>query len=326
MITLSEIKSKLYGTKIKLAQLDPNGVCNGSCWYCPVRYLGNPEHERSHMPVELLEKILADICNEASKPDGVVEPYYHNANFFIYTCHYNEVLLYRHFKEMLDLFRKYRVHSMILSNGIALTPDKVDLICEYPDVLHGSACLNIPAFEPLTWGSKVLGRGDASSVTAAFEKLVANVQYAASKLNGLSIQINCQPEDGEEIDRQYGLAKGLFPGVNVFKAVGMHDRAGILADLGVVDNKAENPRPAYVHNCRNTFEGLDGRMYSWLHVSPTGKAFLCCNDYNMEHVFGDFQTQSLAYFWRSDQHAQAIQDSFEGICRRCCMASWRSGV
>jgi hypothetical protein len=27
---------------IKVVQLDPNGLCNAKCWYCPVAYGGNP--------------------------------------------------------------------------------------------------------------------------------------------------------------------------------------------------------------------------------------------------------------------------------------------
>ena len=44
------IKDKLKTQKIANMQLDPNGRCNVGCWYCPVRYHGNPEHAKTDMP------------------------------------------------------------------------------------------------------------------------------------------------------------------------------------------------------------------------------------------------------------------------------------
>ena len=66
------IKDKLKTQKIANMQLDPNGRCNVGCWYCPVRYHGNPEHAKTDMPKELLRKILQNIVDEREKEDGLV--------------------------------------------------------------------------------------------------------------------------------------------------------------------------------------------------------------------------------------------------------------
>jgi hypothetical protein len=296
-----------------------------------VRYLGNPEVERQHMSLELMGKIISDMVAEKDKPDGIVSPTWN----FIYTCHYNEVLLYKHFEGMLSLFGWHGIKTMILSNGIALTPEKTDIIANYDHVVGGQVCLNIPAFEPDLWHTLVYhrtttttGAPDIAYDYPPFSRLMENVKYAVEKLPRVSIQINCQPDTAEQNERQKALAKEMFPKANVFLAVGMHDRAGLLADLGngEINNRADFGKIDFdgVYDCRNTFPPLSGRHYGWLHVSPTGKAFICCNDFKMEHVFGDFTKQNLADFWYSDKHAEVIKGTLDGLCRRCCMASWRA--
>ena len=44
--------------KIHQMQLDPYGVCNARCWFCPVKYKGNPASGKEVMSPELLEKII----------------------------------------------------------------------------------------------------------------------------------------------------------------------------------------------------------------------------------------------------------------------------
>ena len=100
---IEEIKTKLNSVKIREMQLDPNGLCNVGCWYCPVRYRGNPTHTKNNMPKELLRKILKNIFDEKHNPDGLI----HSDFYGFYTAHYNEVLLYKHFDYMLELCREF---------------------------------------------------------------------------------------------------------------------------------------------------------------------------------------------------------------------------
>ena len=106
---------------IKLVQLDPNGLCNLGCWFCPVAYEENPVIGRGTMPVETIRSIIEQLKNGIG---DFVDPSFS----FIYTAHYNEVLLYKNFKEMLDLFREYGLRTMVLTNGSPLTKDKMDII------------------------------------------------------------------------------------------------------------------------------------------------------------------------------------------------------
>jgi hypothetical protein len=58
---------------------------------------------------------------------------------------------------------------MVLSNGVTLTPEKVDLINKYKGVVNG-ICLNVPAFEKDLWSKR------AGVNPKLFDKLISNIE------------------------------------------------------------------------------------------------------------------------------------------------------
>ena len=83
------------------------------------------------MPLSLVEKILINLDNERNKENGLACNSLRN----LYTAHYGEVLLYKHFDEFLELLDKYNFTTTIFSNGLNLTPAKVDLINKHRNVI-----------------------------------------------------------------------------------------------------------------------------------------------------------------------------------------------
>lgn len=338
-----KIKNEFNKYKISQLQLDPYGVCNAKCWFCPVKYKGNPIEGKDVMSPELLEKIIKNLIDEREKPNGLVSKSFNG----FYTAHYNEVLLYPHFEELLKLCRKYKLVTMVLSNGIPLTPEKVDILKNYQDVLSG-ICLNTPAFDAETWSKR------SGINIRQFDKLISNIKYAVEQLPNMvknkafSIQINGVHDlsfgnkggwlekgeqfptdidldvDNGELVQQKKKAEELFPDVNVFTVPYLIDRAGLLD--GVISNKPaieknlmQNNKNKKVIGCGNGRE-VGGRPIGWVHVNANGKAFLCCNDYDMEVQFGDFKNQKLKDFWGSDDHIKKIEESYNTICRSCASA------
>lgn len=339
----NKIKNEFNKHKISQLQLDPYGVCNAKCWFCPVKYKGNPVEGREVMGPELLEKIIKNLIDEREKPNGLVSKSFNG----FYTAHYNEVLLYPHFEELLKLCRKYKLVTMVLSNGIPLTPDRVDLLKEYQDVLSG-ICLNTPAFDAETWSKR------SGINIKQFDKLISNIKYAIEQLpemvnrKAFSIQINGSHElsfgdkggwlekgpqfpldmdlnvQTGELVQQKKKAEELFPGVNVFTVPYLIDRAGLLDEVmsnkpAIEKNLMKNNKDKKVIGCGNGRE-VGGRPIGWVHVNAVGKAFLCCNDYDMEVQFGDFKTQELKDFWGNDEHIKKIEESYNTICRSCASA------
>lgn len=331
-----------YPYKISMAQIDPNGLCNVGCWFCPVKYAENPLAQRTNMPIEVFENIIEQLM--AGKGTFVDE----NFNF-IYTAHYNEVLLYKHFPEMLEVLRKHKIRTIILTNGTPLTKPRTDLIKEYQDVVYG-ICFNIPASEPEEW-AKATGKP-----VKMFDKLMEQVTYAVEQLpdmvanKQMSIQVNGinkhslveyggwitelkeSPKD-VDLDPVTGtlarMANGWrekFPGLQVYEMPHLVDRNGHLDTHEVITNiegikLKEKKNYTRVIGCGNGRE-VGGRPNGWIHIAANGDIFICCNDYDFETVFGNANEKPLSDIWMSVEHKMMTAKSFSSFCKTCVHAIW----
>lgn len=308
-------------------QLDPFGYCNAKCWFCPVRYFPQPEEGAGNMSIDLIDKIFADITSEMN--DGVVDPSFN----LITTSHYNEILLYKDFEKLLNLLRKYKFTTFILSNGLSLIPQKTDLIVEYSDVVKHVG-LNVPAFEANLWAERT---GFSAS---QFDRLLNNLRYASQKLafygNEFTIGINGMNNshiiDGYvslgskfsslnydlnfEHSQQYRIAKSLFPNTKI-QMNALYDRADSISDF-ISNQEFLSKRNANkkVVGCGNWGD----RSTEWLNVNSAGNVFLCCNDYNFDYKFGNLRGQSLREIWLSDLRLEMIEKAYNQICTKCYSA------
>ena len=327
--------------KISMAQIDPNGLCNAGCWFWPVAYAPNPEIGKKNMSIEMLDDILRQL--HEGKGD-FVSPHFD----MIYTAHYNEVLLYRYFEEMLQLFRKYGFKTIILTNGTPLTKAKTDIIKQYQDVVYG-ICFNTPTSNAERW-SKAVGMN-----IKLHDKLLSNIDYAIEQLpemfetKRLSIQVNglnkmslfeyggwldklenapdldLDPESGSlSIEVKEFMER--FPGMQVYPMPSLIDRAGHLDKQKVITNaraittylKGDKDR---VVGCGNGIE-VGGRPNGWLHLNANGDAFICCNDYDFETAFANVADKPIKEIWHGSEHTAMIQKSYDTICRTCAAAIW----
>ena len=312
--------------KIRNLQIDPYGICNAKCWFCPVKYKKVPDQSKQVMSPELLRKILNNMVEERQKEDGLVDK-----NFGVfYTSHYNEILLYPHFEELLKIAKELKLCFVILSNGIPLTPEKVDLIVKYKEVVNG-ICLNIPAFEPELWSKR------SGINIKQYDKLISNINYAIdnlpSKVNSkvFTIIINGMnnnsmngivagadfPSDidlDNEVLKQTQLARQLFPKLPINVNTDLRDRGGSIDNVFV--NKTKEGKVVGCHNDGK----IGGRPVGWIHINASGNAFLCCNDYDMETTFGDFNTQELKDFWGTTEHQDKINNLQQTLCTKCSEA------
>ncbi|MHA2142569.1 MAG: SPASM domain-containing protein [Candidatus Thorarchaeota archaeon] len=332
------IMHQLRANRISMAQIDPNGMCNSSCWFCPVGYERNPAKGRMQMSAHLFESIIRGL----TESKGSMVSYDFNG---IYTAHYNEVFMYRYLPQMLEILRDYGLGTVILSNGVLLVKRFTDLILEYRDVVRG-LCLNIPAAESQTWS---LHTGFEE---ALFDVLLTNIRYFLSKgseyvkSRAFSIQMNGINESSHfarggwldgmscietiypkgNLRTQYRLLKTMFPKVAIYEMPHLVDRAGILETYGVFSNRRAievrlKRNKSKVIGCGNGVE-VGGRPFGWIHVNAVGEVFLCCNDFRFDFTFGNLREESLADIWLSQRHLDAIREAFQTICRRCVSAIW----
>jgi radical SAM protein with 4Fe4S-binding SPASM domain len=321
--------------KIKSLQLDPFGYCNAKCWFCPVKYFPQPEEGLASMSIDLAEKILKEIYEEKNKIDGIVHPNFGPIAF----SHYNEILLYKRFEELLALLRKYSFKCMILSNGVSLSPDKTDLLKEYKDVVIHLG-LNVPAFEKDLWAKRSGFSPDS------FDRLMKNIKYAEENLQHLGNEfmmivngiddmafIQGHVTKGDQFDQeeystqritgehetQFQLAKKLFKNIQVVKGC-LYDRAGLIDHI--ISNKEMIQS---FHKGKKVIGCMNGgdRTTDWLHVNSAGNVFLCCNDYNFDYKYGNLKQQSIKEVWESEERKIVIEKAFGEICANCYFAKVR---
>ena len=308
---------------IKLIQLDPNGLCNAGCWFCPVAYEENPKIGRKTMEPNTIRFIIEQI---KSGIGDFVDP-----NFsFVYTAHYNEVLLYKYFKEMLDIFREYRLGTMVLTNGIALTKEKTDLIAEYKDVVLGLH-FNIPSANADTWAKMT------NKPAKMHERVMQNVRYSIDtfpverislQINGINNssfqhmsllenapELNLNNETGDTAIAYKEMTK-LFPEIPISVNTSLVDRAGYLDVRKIIKNNIY-PKEKVI-GCNN----MGSRPDTWLHINANGDVFICCNDYDFETVFGNIHETSIKEIWKGQSRKNMIEHSYNTFCKTCVHAIW----
>lgn len=303
-----EILTRLRDTPLRMGQIDVNGKCNAKCWYCPVKYQGNPAEFAVQMPLDRLDQILGNLRASPLIPDDLR---------FLYTSHYNEVLIYKHFAGLIEAFRRHGFATMILSNGTPLTPEKTDLIVANKDVVTGIA-LNIPALDQDDWSRK------AGLPASMHRLLLRNLDYLHDQYPAL-IQINCATSEQGLLNQGIGNSKAeveriaddfreRYPNFQVILQEWLTDRAGRLGELDVLTRKREARNR--VIGCAHSFN-QGSRVYGWFHINARGELFLCCDDYEMEYRFGSLLEKPFEEIWLSDVHVDAIERAQNGICLNC---------
>lgn len=326
---------------IKAIQIDVNGLCNAGCWFCPVSYEGNPKSAIRDMELSELENVFIQLREGMG---DFVDPDIQT----IYSANYNEILLYKNFEEMLKLYRKYNFKTYILTNGVALTKQKVDIILEYPDVVNGML-LNIPASEPKRWSEYV------KMNEKLFNKVVSNVTYAVSTLSELSkkgslvLMVNGVNEKSLlknggwldllenapkiDLDNENGTLANdikefskMFPGLRIYESYHLYDRAGHLADFKIIDQapsieKYLKSKGSKVIGCNG---GIDvrSRTNEWIHINPNGDLFICCADFDFNTIYGNINNTSLKDIWNSKERQEMVLESYSTMCRKCSAAIW----
>lgn len=317
-----DIKTKIFTTKINRFTLDPFGFCNSKCWYCPVTYQGNPEIGMKILSIADIRYILEQVSEERSREDGIFVPDFKHMR----TAHFNEILLYPHLEELLELFSEFGLWTSILSNGINLTPEKTNLLKKYSHVVVYIG-LNIPAYEKSLWARRT------GFTEKKFDTMVSNVQYASEVFSDLvsqsrfTLHIDGIPENMMNNEIQLGhkfheleystdehatqliFAQKLFPNIRA-NTYALLDRQGALSEYFTTSHIVKNN----VTGCQSN----DGdRSTEWISINANGDIFLCCHDYNFEYTIGNIKDASLRDLWLSDRHVDVVQKAYKNFCTKC---------
>jgi MoaA/NifB/PqqE/SkfB family radical SAM enzyme len=306
--------------------VDPNGLCNAKCWFCPVAYVGNSKENKTNMSIETMEDIFKQL--DAGRGDFVED------RIFNTPIHFNEVLLYPYFEEMLELHRKYNIGIGIYSNGMNLTKEKTDLIKEYKDVV-GQVMLNVPALNAKQW-SEFTGFN-----IKMFPKLLENLKYAEQELIDLfprehfcimanGINENSLHQNGGsvtilpnaphyDLDNDVGTLakiveemKELLPRMNIWGRNNLGDRTSILEKLNIISNQ-DAIKEKNVGKVIGCAAGFDESLY----ISATGNVYVCCIDFDYETVYANIKDKTIKEIWLGKERKEALKKAYNGLCTDC---------
>ena len=321
---------------IKVLELDPNGLCNAKCWYCPVAYGGNPTIGKKNMTIEQIENILDQL--DKGRNDFV------DSNFkMVINAHYNEVLIYPYFKEMINLYRKYGLVTTLFSNGTNLTKEKIDFIRDNQDIIV-HITLNIPSAFPQQWS-------DYTGLNIKiFDKIIDNLKYAENQGVKFGIQVNGIQEESffenggairllnkaphlnynknnGDVAKTIEEFKNMFPLSSVFSDVHLNDRSGkleendILTNQDIIKIQAENFNKK-VTSCAGGEVFAQSRSEEWLHINANGDVILCCHDYDFKTSYINIKDKSIKDIWSGPERREMIDKSYNSFCRSCKYAVW----
>ena len=122
------------------------------------------------------------------------------------------------------------------------------------------------------------------------------------------------------------MLKSIFPSIKVFPAHHLYDRAGHLADSGIIDqtsaiNKYLSGEGKKVIGCNGGL-GVRSRTNEWIHINPNGDLFICCADFDFKTVYGNSNDTKLKDIWLSKERLDMIEDSYSNMCTKCSAAIW----
>lgn len=326
---------------IKAVQLDVNGLCNSACWFCPVAYAGNPKSAIRDMPLSEIENIFIQLAD--GKGD-FVDPELK----MVYSANYNEVLLYKEFDAMMDLYSKYNFRTNILTNGVNLTKSKTEILIKHRDSIDG-ILLNIPSSEADTWSKYV------KMNVKLFPKVIENVRYFIEEnnkldkpifihlmingINDLSLtknggwldllenapKLDLDVQTGD-LKKEHDRFKEMFPSLSISTAHHLYDRAAHLETYKIMTQgpaieKYLMPKGSRVIGCSGGIE-VRSRTNEWIHINPNGDLFICCADYDFETVYGNAFNTSIKEIWHSKNRSDMVENSYSNMCRSCSAAIW----
>jgi len=282
---------------LKIVSLETLTTCNQKCYFCPVSIAPREDEE---MPVALFERIVEELLPFRATLEG------------IFLQSYNEPTIDRRFVDLVRTLFAADLPVAVLSNGSGLTSAKVDALLEAGRLRY--LCINLSTLDR--------ERYKADRGADHLDAVLRNVENMRDKPLADDMRIVVLGEMDDRHRADFAAISERFAGSRF--TVMMHhatDRAGWL-ELGL----ARQEPIRKLGGC----DLMGSRPIQHLHITPTGKCVLCCQDYDENYVVGDVATHSIAEVLEGPEMAKMRRwvygvdeapDDF--ICRTCVWALQR---
>lgn len=230
--------------------------CNFRCSFCPVKEAPKP---RGFMSDEVYELIM-DRVREYGAPTVSLN-------------NYSEPSLDPTLVRRVSLAGERGLKVKLFSNASLLDREKIAALARLGNVL--CVVVNLPSVDPEEY-ARVTGTN-----VKTFDRVVANLRLLHDA--GLVVRLSVNtPRDGGEatvaaVNERFERLFGRTPHELT------NDRAGA---LDAVEYATPVRHVGPLNGCALSFHELS--------VSWEGKAILCCQDYDQQHVLGDLRTETIA--------------------------------
>ena len=287
----SALSQRFY---LKYVSLETHTICNQACYFCPVSIEPRVAY---FMPMDMYANILDQLTVYCRTIEAV------------FLFNYNEPTVDVRFVDQIRLLKSHQLPPAVNTNGSGLVPKTIDALLE----MGGLAYLSVN-LSTLNRQRYVDDRQYDH-----LEQVLRNLDYAKDRPVAQRMDIAVLGRGDADHARDFADIQRYFADsrFQVRKFVVM-DRAGHLS-AGL--------KPASLHRHLYGCENLGSRPLQHLHITPTGKCVLCCEDYNEQYVIGDVATQTVPEVLTGPAMAQLRRWSYgheeapdDFLCRKCIFA------
>jgi MoaA/NifB/PqqE/SkfB family radical SAM enzyme len=277
-------------THLLYVSLETCTSCNHRCPFCPVSVA---PRDKEVMSQALFERIVDEVA--AIGEEKVV----------VSLSNYNEPTFDPLFEERVRYLFAKRIPVSILTNASGFTPERAELFETLGKFRYIG--VNLPTLRPDRY-EKLHGTRD-------LPKVLANMDALRARSLSEETAIVCLGEEDPEHLRDVAEVRAHFePKGWVVKQFKIRSRP----DSGTY--VIEPPPLKKLKGC----ELVGSRPFEHLHVTGTGTAVLCCQDYYEKLTVGDLKTHSVAEILGGETMARLRRWTYgveeapdDFLCRRC---------
>lgn len=287
---IEDVDRESRKSHVLFLSLETCTVCNHRCPFCPVSV---DPREREVMSTELFESIVDQTISVAGR------------DFVVFLSNYNEPTIDPLFEERCRFLFARGLPVSILTNGSHFGPDRAERLQAFGRFRYIG--INLPTLDPERY-HRLHGTRDLARVLANVDALRARELAEETAIVVLGEEDDAHRRDIESIRARFG---PLGWEVKPFR-IRSRPSSGTFIP--------EPPAKKVLRGC----ELMGSRPFEHLHVTATGKAVLCCQDYSERLTIGDLKAQTVEEVLGGDTMARLRRWTYgveeapaDFLCRRC---------
>lgn len=293
---IEDLDAETRRSHLLYVSLETCTSCNHRCPFCPVSV---DPREREVMSQELFESIADQVVEIGGR--GVV----------VFLSNYNEPTIDPLFEERCFALFARGLPVSLLTNASQLEPARADRLARAGRFRYIG--INLPTLDPERY-QRMHGTRDLARVLANIDALTARKIGEETAIVVLGNNDEAHRTDVREIRERFE------PHGWEIKPFRIRSRPASGTFV---------PEPPPVKELRGC-ELMGSRPFEHLHVTATGKAVLCCQDYYENLTVGDLKKQTVAEVLGGDVMARLRRWTYgveeapdDFLCRRCEFALGR---